>query len=119
MDKEILMTTGKVNLGPVDQIALGHGRCFIIDGQEIAVFRPRNGGVFAMANRCPHAQGPLAEGVMGDGKVVCPLHGHKFDITSGQGSEAHECVKVFKVREENRDIVIILDGSMASITSVK
>ncbi len=100
------MKTGVVNLGSVERIALGHGMCFIVEGEEIAVFRPRSGGLFAISNRCPHRQGPLSEGVMGDGKVVCPLHGHKFDIVSGQGSEAQECVKTFKVWDENGRLML-------------
>lgn len=100
------MKTGVVNLGPVERIAFGHGMCFIVEGEEIAVFRPRGGGLVAISNRCPHRQGPLSEGVMGDGKVLCPLHGHKFDLASGQGSEAQECVKTFKVLEENGQLML-------------
>ena len=95
-----------VNLGRVDQIALGHGHCFVVGGEEIAVFRSRDGKIFAVGNRCPHRQGPLSEGIVGNGKVVCPLHGHKFDLASGQGSEKHECVRTFEVREQYGEIVL-------------
>jgi len=100
------MKTGAVNLGPVAGIALGHGLCFVVEGEEIAVFRSRAGRIFAVANRCPHRQGPLSEGVMGDGKVVCPLHGHKFDLTTGEGSETGECVKTYRVWEENGRLML-------------
>lgn len=95
-----------VNLGRVNQIALGHGRCFVVGGEEIAVFRGRDGKVSAIANRCPHRQGPLSEGVVGNGKVICPLHGHKFDLTSGQGSEKGECVRTFEVWEQYGEIIL-------------
>lgn len=104
-----MIKTGTISLGFVERIALGHSLCFIVDGEEIAVFRPRSGGIFAISNRCPHAQGPLFEGVIGEGQVVCPLHGHKFDLTTGQGNEGYECVKTFKVWEENKNIVIELN----------
>jgi len=103
------MKTVAVNLGSVERIALGHGMCFIVEGEEIAVFRSRSGGLFSISNRCPHRQGPLSEGVIGEGKVICPLHGHKFDLTTGQGSEAQECVKTFKAWEENKNILIDMD----------
>jgi len=95
-----------VNLGSVDQVSIGHGHCFIINDEEIAVFRPRNGGLVAIENKCPHRQGPLSDGIIGEGKVICPLHGHKFDLVTGEGSESSECVKVFKVWEEDGSIVI-------------
>ena len=85
-----------IHLGSVEQIPMGHGRCFKIDRQEVAVFRCRDGRFLAVSNRCPHRAGALSEGIVGDGKVVYPLHRHKFDLTTGQGSEPKECVKVFK-----------------------
>lgn len=95
-----------VHLGPLEQITPGHGRCFLVREKEIAVFRPRTGGLFAVENRCPHRQGSLADGIIGGGKVVCPLHGHKFDLVTGKGSEPSECVKIFKAWEENGRIFV-------------
>src|SRR5688572_26587182 len=99
-------TTTSINLGSVEKIALGQGRCYIVGGEEIAVFRQRDGRLFATQNRCPHKQGPLSEGVAGGGKVICPLHSHKFELATGTGSEPHECVKVFAVREQNGEILL-------------
>ena len=100
------MSTNTINLGSIESIALGHARCFIVAGEEIAVFRQRDGKIFATQNRCPHKQGPLSEGVSGGGKVICPLHAHKFDLETGTGSEPHECVKVYAVREVGGDILL-------------
>ena len=106
MDKGNGGAAMSVNLGVIDQIPAGQGRCFIINGQEIAVFRSRTGKIWAVSNRCPHRQGPLSEGVMGEGKVVCPLHGHKFDLATGQGSEPHECVATYPIRAENGHLIL-------------
>ncbi|MDO8675948.1 MAG: nitrite reductase (NAD(P)H) small subunit [Candidatus Omnitrophota bacterium] len=95
-----------VKLGLVEQIPVGQGRCFIVDGREIAVFRSRAGRIFAVSHRCPHRQGPLAEGVIGGNQVICPLHGHKFDLTTGKGSEMGECVKTYRVWEENGQLML-------------
>ena len=97
-----------INLGSIESIAPGQGRCFIVGGEEIAVFRQRDGQLFATQNRCPHKQGPLSEGVAGGGKVICPLHSHKFDLQSGEGSEKGECVKVYAVREVNGEILLTI-----------
>ena len=95
------METGAVNLGSLESIAFGHGQCFVVKGEEIAVFRSRSGRLFAVSNRCPHRQGPLVDGIVGDTQIVCPLHGHKFDLTTGKGNEAGECIKTYKIWEEN------------------
>lgn len=96
-----------VNLGNVEGIAKGQGRCFIVNEEEIAVFRQRDGRLFATQNRCPHRQGPLSEGIIGNGKVVCPLHAHKFDMCSGDGDN-HECITTFNVREVWGNIILNL-----------
>lgn len=98
--------TIKVNLGPVDQIGLDLGKSFIIEGKEIAVFRGRNGKLFAVQNICPHRNVPLADGMMAGENVVCPGHGHRFDLQSGQGSEKHECLCTYPVYLENNDIIL-------------
>jgi nitrite reductase/ring-hydroxylating ferredoxin subunit len=47
---------------------------------------------------------------MGAGKVICPLHSHKFDLCTGEGPDPKECVKVYQVREENGSILLSVDG---------
>ena len=110
MDKKIESNTSQVALGPVERIALGHALCFVVDQEEIAVYRSRDGKVYAIANQCPHRKGPLSEGIFGDGKVVCPLHGHKFDLITGQGSEDGECVKTYHVWEEQGQFMMEYQG---------
>jgi nitrite reductase (NADH) small subunit len=73
----------EVDLGSVDQIPIGEGRTFAVEGEQIAVFRLRNGALRAIAAVCPHKGGPLADGLADDTQVVCPLHGHTFDMTTG------------------------------------
>lgn len=101
-------STTQINLGSIEKIPLGQGRSYIVDGQEIAVFRQRDGRFFAAQNRCPHRNGPLSEGVVGANKVVCPLHSHKFDLATGAGSEPGECVKVYAVTVSGGDVLLHL-----------
>jgi nitrite reductase (NADH) small subunit len=97
-----------INLGRVSRIPEGQGRCYVVGADEIAVFRQRDGRVFATENRCPHRQGPLAEGVLGGGRIICPLHGHQFNLGTGAGSEPGECARVFDVKEVAGDILLSL-----------
>ena len=73
-----------VNLGSLERIPLGEGREFIVDGEEVVVFRTREGNVHALQAKCPHRNGPLADGLIGDGKVICPFHAYKFELSTGQ-----------------------------------
>jgi nitrite reductase (NADH) small subunit len=98
-----------LNLGSVEKVPRGQGFCFIVAGEEIAVFRQRDGKLFATQNRCPHKQGPLSEGIIGAGKVICPLHAHKFDLLSGEGPDPKECLRRYPVREEKGEILIGVD----------
>ncbi len=72
-----------VDLGPVERIPPGEGRTFDVGGHRIAVFRTRSGEVYATQADCPHRGGPLADGLLGERCVVCPLHGFKFDLGTG------------------------------------
>jgi len=101
-----------INLGSVEDIPIGQGRCFIVKGEEVAVIRSRDGHLSAIENKCPHLKGPLSDGIVGGGKVICPLHGHKFDLKTGKGSEGHECVNVFYVWEEHGNVMLLYPASI-------
>jgi nitrite reductase (NADH) small subunit len=103
---ETLTTSNCINLGRAAAIPWGQGRCYIVGGREIAVFRQRDGRLFASENRCPHRQGPLSEGLVGDGRVICPLHAHQFNLATGTGSEKAECVKTFAVEESEGNLML-------------
>ena len=79
------MSTGTTyNLGGAAQIPLGEGRRFEIGGAAIAVFRSRQGQVFATQAKCPHRAGPLADGLLGGDALICPLHNFKFNLATGE-----------------------------------
>ena len=72
------------DLGAIDRIPPGEGQTFLVAGREIAVFRTRGAdAVYATQARCPHKAGLLADGIVGDGKVICPLHSYTFDLATG------------------------------------
>jgi nitrite reductase (NADH) small subunit len=56
----------------------------VVDGEAVAVFRTRAGGLFATQAFCPHGRGPLADGLVGRATVLCPLHAFAFDLASGR-----------------------------------
>ena len=86
-----------VGLGPLDAIPLGQGRTAVVGDRTIAVFRQRDGRLFASSHHCPHRGGPLADGLVGDGKVVCPMHGWKIDLERGCCLGETAAVEVYPV----------------------
>ena len=68
----------------VDDLADGGRKVVYVNGQQLAVINA-NGKLFAISNRCPHARGPLSEGVVDTHActVTCPWHYAKFDLASG------------------------------------
>lgn len=71
------------DLGSVERIPPGEGQTFRVADREVAVFRTRENAVYATQARCPHKAGLLADGLMGDGKVICPMHSFRFDLATG------------------------------------
>jgi nitrite reductase (NADH) small subunit len=98
-----------INLGSLDAIPLGQGRCYVVGDKEVAVFRQRDGKLFATENRCPHRQGPLSEGLVGNGRVICPLHAHQFDLETGAGGDTKECVAIYEVQDSGGQILLNLE----------
>lgn len=52
-------------------------------GHRVAVFRLGD-MVYAIGDRCSHAEASLAEGEIFDREVECPRHGSVFDLTTGE-----------------------------------
>jgi nitrite reductase (NADH) small subunit len=89
--------TQPIQIGRVELIPRGEGRCFAAGSQRVAVFRQRDDTFFALDARCPHSGGPLADGLIGGGVVVCPLHGQRFRLTDGGGLDNDLRVNMYQV----------------------
>lgn len=62
-----------------------HSRAWTINhnGRRYAVFD--TGGELEVTDaRCPHNGGPLTDGVVRDGAVICPWHWYCFDLRTGE-----------------------------------
>jgi nitrite reductase (NADH) small subunit len=86
-----------VLLGPASEIPLGEGRTVRVNGAGIAVFRTREGRVFATQAQCPHRGGPLCDGLVGGTTLVCPLHEWSFDLLSGMALSGSSGIRVYPI----------------------
>lgn len=60
-----------------------------------------DGSICVMDGTCPHEGGPLGEGSIEDGRVVCPWHGYAFDVHTGEADGAPELrAEVFESKVE-------------------
>jgi 3-phenylpropionate/trans-cinnamate dioxygenase ferredoxin subunit len=73
-----------------------------VDGAQVAVFNLQ-GQLYAIEDICTHDGGELASGELEGEVIICPRHGARFSINTGEvlGPPAYEPVHVFPVRVEN------------------
>lgn len=87
-------------VGSVDDIPPLEGRSVTVEDRRIAVFRLPDGWA-AVDAACPHLGGPLADGLVADRCVTCPLHGRRFDlhtgVRQGAGADPGEAVAVHEI----------------------
>ena len=96
-----------VTLGPVSAIPEGEGRTYEVDGRRLAVFRGRDGALFATQADCPHKNGPLADGLLGSGTLICPLHSLKFDLTTGKALNGDCSLQIYPATlNENGQVMV-------------
>jgi len=66
-----------------------------------------NGTYSAMDNICLHHGGPLGQGVIENGKVVCPWHAWAWDPQSGQAAHNPDTkISIYPITVENSDVLI-------------
>jgi len=73
-----------IDVGRIDEVPARGARTVRTPLGEVAIFRTGEGEVFALMNRCPHANGPLSEGIVHDRHVTCPLHGRVISLATGR-----------------------------------
>lgn len=80
---------------------LARGRCthVEVDGEEVLVVN-LDGTFYALDNICSHDYAQLHEGELDGKEIVCPLHGARFDVTTGEvlSPPAYEDLRRYEVR---------------------
>ena len=82
-------------------------REYTVDDKTICVAKV-NGRYCAMDNACPHEGGPLGQGFVEGGKVVCPWHGWEVDPTTGRAEGLDNRAEVYELRIEGDDVLVKL-----------
>jgi len=98
-------------LGPIDQIPVGEGRAFGVEGVQIAVFRLRSGAVHAVSAVCPHRGGPIADGQIDGSIVLCPLHMNAFELSTGCSTTGQQPLASWHVELDEAGQIVLYTPS--------
>lgn len=88
---------------------LPEGERLFLEVDEISIVLLNQAGeYYAIADICTHDDGPLGEGEVEDHEIICPRHGARFDIRTGDvlALPAIKDVPVFPTRVVNGMIEI-------------
>jgi len=95
------MKTKIADLGSLEQ---GKSRCFSANGISLLLIRT-NDTVHAVENRCPHLGLPLRRGKIEGGEIVCPFHGSRFNIATGENTDWVSAVAGIKIPAWSRALL--------------
>ena len=86
--------------------AVNQAKEFSCGNKEICIANV-NGSYSAMDNVCLHQGGPLGQGTIEKGEVVCPWHGWAYDPKTGAAAHnANAKVAVYPLKIENGDVMV-------------
>lgn len=100
----------KVEVTKLEELPRERGVLVKVGDQRIALFRIDD-NVYAIGDRCSHAEASLAEGEVFDDAVECPRHGSEFDLATGEPSSlpATSPVPIYEVTVEDGTVYLTLE----------
>jgi 3-phenylpropionate/trans-cinnamate dioxygenase ferredoxin subunit len=101
-----------VEVTQLEKLPRGRGVRVTIGDTRIAMFRVDD-EVYAIGDRCSHAEASLAEGELWDTSVECPRHGSEFDLATGEphALPATEPVPVYEVSIEDGTVYVEVEST--------
>lgn len=72
-----------VTVARVGEIPDGGRKMVQLKEREVVIIN-LNGEFYAIQNLCPHEGGPVGEGDISDGEIICPWHGWMFQLKTGK-----------------------------------
>jgi nitrite reductase/ring-hydroxylating ferredoxin subunit len=109
--KELALSTTWHVAGTSDALPADGKMSAVIAGWHVIIVR-EGGALFAFNDRCPHQAAPLSPGKVRRGAIMCPLHGARFRIETGECIGAsYPPLRSFAVREEGGRIEVELPDS--------
>lgn len=103
------MTRCFVDVAGVAEVPEDGAKAVTVGGQAILICHSE-GRFFAIENRCSHAEQPLDCGRVKRGWIMCPAHGARFDLESGEpiSGPTDRAVATFEVRVAGERIEVAI-----------
>lgn len=79
----------QVRLCAEEDVPVRQGKVVRVGDRPLAVFNTDQ-GFRAIDNTCTHMGGTLADGLVSDATVACPLHDRRFELATGR-AVGHDC----------------------------
>jgi len=83
----------KYELCDLSELPEGTCKSFKVEGRGVALFNV-DGTLYATQDFCRHKGGSLGKGELQGSIVVCPLHGWRFDVITGDCLTQPHCKKL-------------------------
>lgn len=100
----------RVRIAPLADFSDDGGLRVEVGDHRVAMFLVGE-DIYAIGDRCSHAEASLAEGEVFENEVECPRHGAAFDVTSGKALTlpATSPVPVYEVDVEDDVVYLTID----------
>lgn len=107
--------TDRRRLASLADLPEGRGVRVDVAEHRIAVFRIGD-DVYALGDRCSHAEASLAEGEVFDLEVECPRHGSAFDLETGRPTTlpATRAVPTYAAEVVDGEVYLCITSAEAS-----
>ena len=76
----------KTKVASVSDISESKPFC-VKNGETSLLLGRKNGHIYAIENKCPHFGLPMGKGSIEGGQIVCPFHGSRFDLETGENTD--------------------------------
>ncbi|MEN8233869.1 MAG: thiamine pyrophosphate-binding protein [Actinomycetota bacterium] len=84
-----------------EDLTIGDVKAVTVGGRGVCVAATEE-GISALDNRCPHQGGPLGQGTIEDGWLICPWHGYEYHPVTGAPPEGYDdAATVFPTEERD------------------
>ncbi len=99
-----------VKVAGVDEVPVGKMKA-VQAGHQRVVLCHLEDGFYAVADECSHDYAPISTGSIDEREIVCPRHGARFDITTGEVKAPPAVVGIdrYETKIENGSVYVLVE----------
>ncbi|MEQ9271356.1 Rieske (2Fe-2S) protein [Marinobacter salarius] len=101
----------------IEELPQGHQRCRNVNGRKLLLLHTEK-GLYALENRCPHADFPLYGGRVEANAIRCPSHGARFNLDDGEPLQSSHIgpAKTYPVMRRDGRVLVQIDEDTSGST---